>query len=323
MLANAFPELAEDKRPVVSDKEVTRVQELTYELKVEDVMTRGIVTIGPKESMASLRELLRTHSISGVPVTEGKQLVGLISIEDLINCLADGHMTALVEDRMTRRVETLFADETLTHAISKFDRSGYGRFPVIDRSHGKLVGIMTKGDIVRCMLKKLESEFHQEEIRRAKGSHIFQEIVADAACLELEYNVRSRDFSRAGEAADRLKKTLLRLGFHPHVVRRVTIAAYEAEMNIVIYTTGGHISARLEPGLIRLDAKDTGPGIPDVEKAMQPGFSTAPEWVRELGFGAGMGLPNIKKCADTMVLTSEMEKGTELTAIFRTNREHA
>jgi CBS domain-containing protein/anti-sigma regulatory factor (Ser/Thr protein kinase) len=308
---------------VVSDKQVTRVQELTYELKVENVMTTNVISIGLKDNMATLRELLRAHSISGVPVTEGNRLVGLISIEDLIKCLADGQMSALVEDKMTRKVETLFPDEMLAQAISKFNRTGFGRFPVVDRSRGRLVGIMTKGDIVRYALKKLESEFHQEELRRATGSHIFQDIAADVACLELEYYVKSRDFSRAGEATDRLKKTLLRLGFHPQVVRRVAIAAYEAEMNIVIYTPGGHLSVRLEPGLIRLDARDTGPGIADIEQAMQPGFSTAPEWVREMGFGAGMGLPNIKKCADTMVLTSELNKGTEVTAIFRTSRDHA
>ncbi len=93
-----------------------------------------------------------------------------------------------------------------------------------------------------------------------------------------------------------------------------TIAAYEAEMNIVIFTDGGQISVRVEPEYIKIEASDRGPGIPDIEQAMQPGFSTAPEWVQELGFGAGMGLANIKKCADKMVLTSQVGKGTNLKA---------
>ena len=99
--------------------------------------------------------------------------------------------------------------------------------------------------------------------------------------------------------------------------------AYEAEMNIVIFTDGGQISVRVQPEYLRIEARDTGPGIPDVERVMQPGFSTAPEWVQELGFGAGMGLPNIKKCADKMILRSQVGKGTNLKAtIYIKEREN-
>ena len=89
-------------------------------------------------------------------------------------------------------------------------------------------------------------------------------------------------------------------------------------MNIVIFTNGGQISARVQPEYIKIEASDAGPGIPDIKQAMKPGFSTAPEWVQELGFGAGMGLSNIKKCADKMVLTSQVGKGTELKATIYT-----
>ncbi len=98
------------------------------------------------------------------------------------------------------------------------------------------------------------------------------------------------------------------------MLRRVAISAYEAEMNIVIYTDGGELVVKVEPGMITLEAKDNGPGIPDVEQAMTPGYSTAAEWVRELGFGAGMGLCNIKECADEMHLDSVVGKGTHLEA---------
>ncbi|HID90168.1 MAG TPA: serine/threonine protein kinase, partial [Anaerolineales bacterium] len=96
------------------------------------------------------------------------------------------------------------------------------------------------------------------------------------------------------------------------IVRRVAIASYEAEMNIVIYADEGEITAEVRPEQIRIVAADKGPGIPDIEKAMEPGFSTAPEWVRELGFGAGMGLPNIENCADEMNLESTVGVGTRL-----------
>jgi anti-sigma regulatory factor (Ser/Thr protein kinase) len=105
---------------------------------------------------------------------------------------------------------------------------------------------------------------------------------------------------------------LRRLGLAPQVVRRVAIATYEAEMNLIIYTEGGKIRVRVEPHEIFVRVHDSGPGIPDIEKALVPGYSTAPEWVRELGFGAGMGLDNIRKCATRMGLRSTVGKGTQL-----------
>ena len=299
---------------MVQDKEITRVQELTYELKVKDLMTTDVATVSPKDTMNELRKILRIRRISGTPVVEGNQLVGIVSIEDLIKCLADGAMDASIEEKMCKEVETLYADESLVHAVSKFNRYGFGRLPVIERDQGKLVGILTKGDIIRGLLKKLEIEYHEEEIHRYRASHIFEDIVADKTSLHFQYNIVGQDFNRAGVSASALRKTLSRLGFPPQMVRRVAIAAYEAEMNIVIFTNGGQISARVQPELIKIEASDTGPGIPDIERAMQPGFSTAPEWVQELGFGAGMGLSNIKKCADKMILTSQVGKGTVLKA---------
>jgi len=306
---------------VVQGKEITRVQELTYELKVKDVMTTDVITVSPKETMNELREILRSKRISGTPVVEDNQLVGIVSIEDLIKCLANGRMDASMKEKMRKQVETVYADESLIHAVSKFNRYGVGRFPVIERNRGELVGILTKGDIIKGLLKKLEIEYHKEEIYRYQATHIFEDILADKTMLHLQYNIVGQDFNRAGESASGLKKTLLRLGLHPLMVRRAAIVAYEAEMNIVIFTNGGQISARVQPEYIKIEANDTGPGIPDIERALQPGFSTAPEWVQELGFGAGMGLPNIKKCADKMILTSEVGKGTALKTTIHIKEE--
>jgi anti-sigma regulatory factor (Ser/Thr protein kinase) len=174
------------------------------------------------------------------------------------------------------------------------------------------VGIITKGDIIERLLQKLEIDYHEEEIHRYRASHIFEDIVADKASLTFQSYVKSKDFDRAGEASSGLKKTLERLGLHPQIVRRAAIASYEAEMNLVIFTRGGTITAVVQPDKIHIDVNDSGPGIPDIEKAMRPGYSTASEWVRELGFGAGMGLVNIKKCADKMELTSTVGEGTHL-----------
>ncbi len=281
-------------------------------MKVSDAMMRNIITTTPEMSMSELREILRANRISGTPVMAGEKMVGVISIEDFIMWLDGGKEDCPIKEKMTTEVDTMFANEPLIHAIGKLDKTGYGRLPVIDRQSGKLVGMITKGDVIERLLHKLEIEYHEEEIHRYRASHIFEDIIGDKVALTFQSSVKSKDFSRAGEASSGLKKTLERLGVHPQIVRRAAIASYEAEMNVVIYTNGGTITASVQPDRIRIDVKDTGPGIPDVEKAMQPGYSTASEWVREMGFGAGMGLVNIRKCADKMDLTSTVNNGTHL-----------
>jgi len=179
-----------------------------------------------------------------------------------------------------------------------------------------MTGVITKGDIVSGLLKNLEVDYRNAELRGARSRHIFEDVQSDKSTLLLEYEVPGADFEKAGVAASRLKTTLRRVGVDPQVARRACIAAYEAEMNLIVFTPGGRITVELDPRELRLIAEDSGPGIPDIEKAMQPGFSTAPDWVRELGFGAGMGLPNIKRCADKMRLRSTAGKGTKLEVEF-------
>ncbi|MFC1713456.1 CBS domain-containing protein [Candidatus Poribacteria bacterium] len=293
-------------------KEITKLQEFIYELKVNQVMTKDVVSVEPVVNMKELREILRSNRISGVPVAKGGKLVGLISMEDFIKWLANGQEDCSVAGKMTTEVETIVADLPLIEALKKFDKFRFGRFPVINREDGELVGVITKGDIIEGLLRRLEVEYLEEEIQTYRASHIFEDIVADKAILQFQYGVKGRDFKHAGECASALKKTLKRLGVHPRVVRRVAIAVYEAEINIVIYAEEGEICAEVEPHEIKIKIRDTGPGIEDVEKAMQPGYSTAPDWVRELGFGAGMGLVNIKRCSDDMSITSTPGEGTQL-----------
>ncbi|MBI4722882.1 MAG: CBS domain-containing protein [Candidatus Stahlbacteria bacterium] len=309
------------KKTVKLDKDTkyTKIQELTYELKVSNVMTNKVVTVTPGKTIYELRELFRTNRISGTPVVDKGKLIGIISIEDFIKCLAQGEMHTLISEKMTKRVKTLYADEPIIHAVRKFDQYGIGRFPVIEREGGKLVGIITKGDIIKGLLKKLEIEYHQEEIHRYRASHIFEDIIADSTSLILKYNIVGKDFNKAGECASGLKKTFYRLGIQPDIVRRAAIATYEAEMNIVVFTEGGRLTVSVEPQQIKIEADDSGPGIPDIKQAMQPGFSTASEWVRELGFGAGMGLPNIKNCTDKINIESKVGKGTHLETIIYLN----
>jgi anti-sigma regulatory factor (Ser/Thr protein kinase) len=186
----------------------------------------------------------------------------------------------------------------------------------------ELVGIITKGSIVEGLLRKLEVEYEQAETKAAVSRHrptmqkFFEDVSADEISFSFKYQVPGQTLKDAGKAASELKNALKKLGVCPPLLRRIGVATYEAEINLASYTTGGEIRAQVEKWGITVEAIDAGPGIPDVEKAMQPGYSTAPDWVRELGFGAGMGLVNMKKCADEIVLKSSVPEGTHLTMQF-------
>lgn len=130
--------------------------------------------------------------------------------------------------------------------------------------------------------------------------------------LTLHYDVSGTDFTCAGEASGKIKKALKELGFPNNIVRNVAIAVYEGEINMVIHAGGGVIDAEISPECISVSLEDHGPGIPNVELAMKEGWSTAPENVRQLGFGAGMGLPNIKKYTDEMVIDTAVGRGTTI-----------
>lgn len=130
--------------------------------------------------------------------------------------------------------------------------------------------------------------------------------------IKLNYDVPGDDFTRAGEASTLVKRRLRKLGYNFDAIRRIAIAMYEAEINMVIHANGGKIDVEIYPDRIDVTLVDQGPGIPDVEKAMEAGYSTAPDNVRTLGFGAGMGLPNIKKYTDEMQIDTELGKGTTI-----------
>lgn len=299
-----------------SSVEGSRLQELVYELKIEEVMRRTVITISPRARLRAFKELLRQERISGTPVVEGEQLVGIISLEDLIKAMEEGELDAPVSEKMTRQVETLYADESVMQAVNRMAHFGFGRFPVIDRS-GKLAGILTRGDVIRGLLRRLEVDYHEEEIQRHRASRIFEDIISDRTSLMLRYHVQARDFGHGGDASSKIKRAMERLGGTPTITRRVGVAAFEAEMNLLIHTDqGGEMVVEMQPDQVRITVTDEGPGIADVEEAMRPGFSTAPEWIREMGFGAGMGLLNIRNCADGMELASTVGEGTVLEIWF-------
>jgi len=208
---------------------------------------------------------------------------------------------------------TLDDEMPLSFAVTYFDRYKFGRFPVLD-SIGRLAGIITASDILRRLHIALNEEIGKMGKRMADRHETNEGLLP---VMELSFGTSPLDFSKAGGASARFKKALVAWNCPPPIARKVAVASYELELNQVIHSTGGIMRMRVFDDTIEIFAQDEGPGIPDAEKAMQEGFSTANEWVRSLGFGAGMGLPNVRRVADEFSLRSEMGKGTSVTALIR------
>lgn len=311
-----------NKHPVISDtyaENITRAEELAYELRINEVMTSDVFCLNPEMKMKDALDIFQSERFSGAPVKLGDQLLGILSIEDLIRSLRDNKMGALVRDYMTTNLVSVREYDPVIEALKTFSRTNFGRLPVLNEE-GSLVGIITKGDISNGLLAALQSDYHAEELIRYRASHLFEDIVSHRTSLILRYDVHKGDFIHGGNASSNIKRALLRLGATPQIARRCGIAVYEAEMNLIIHTThGGTLRIEIEPYKITMEAYDDGPGIEDVDKAMKPGYSTATNDIREMGFGAGMGLVNIKRCVDEMRLVSSLQRGTNLYMIIYLN----
>lgn len=314
-----FQELHGRKGRVVTDKsaqEITRVEQLAYHLKINDVMTRDLVTVTPDMNMASLLEIFRQARISGTPVVDAGKLVGVVSLEDLIRSLKSNDLVSPIAKYMSTSVISARSYAPVVEAIELLSTHGVGRLPILDESDN-LVGIITKGDITHGVLAALQKDYQEEEVRRYRASHLFEDIISDRTSLILRYRIKARDFINGGNVSSNLLRALLRLGAHPQIARRCGIAIHEAEMNLIIHTyDGGKIRVEIEPHRILMQTIDNGPGIKDIDQVMQAGYTTATEEIREMGFGAGMGLINIQRCVDEMTLTSTPGKGTKLDMII-------
>ncbi len=313
-MSSTLQELYGRKGRTVTDRdaqEITRIEEVSYELRTADVMNRDLKCLAPTNTMRDVFNVLHKSHISGVPVLEADSLVGIISQEDLMRAFADGDQDAPISKYMTKKVMTVKSYEPVIRALEIFANTKVGRLPVVDENNA-LVGMLTKGDITRGVLVAIQKDYQDEEIRRYRASHLFEDIISDRTSLILRYKIKPRDFDSGGQASSYIKRALLRLGASPQLARQCGIAVYEAEMNLVIHSTnGGVLRIQVEPRRILMQTSDDGPGIPDVSKALQPGWSTASDLARSMGFGAGMGLVNIKRCVSKMEIESS-PKGTKL-----------
>jgi CBS domain-containing protein len=295
------------------------VLELIFRLKVKDVMTRTILTASPEDSMRDLRELLRSHNITGVPVTEGNRIFGIISMENVIQALDRRTLDETVAQHMSRKLILLEEDMPIFFAISYFGRYSFRRFPVVNRNND-IVGIVTSRDITTRLLMEANGEIERLEQRERETAEAPAEVTEQT---ERWFKVDHYDFENAGYASTEIKKSLKIRRVDSQIARRIAIAAYELEMNLVLHSKGGSIHFLMDKNRAVVQTDDDGPGIADIEKVLTEGYSTATEWVQSLGFGAGMGLVNARRVSDEFQITSEPSRGTHTNSIIFLNKgEH-
>ena len=298
----------QDDIPISTVDSPSVVLELIYTLKIKDVMTSALITAGRHDTLRHIQALMRESYITGVPIAEDRRLLGIISIDDIVTALDKGYIDDPAEKRMTRNVIVLEDDMPLSFAISYLNKFHYGRFPVLNKNR-ELVGILTSKDVIKTLLVEMNREvLRLERDQRKDGAD-------PGSASEMEYQTTRFDFEIAGHASTEIKKELKRRDLDPKLIRRIAIASYELEINQVVHSYGGTIHASIRPDRVVITAVDKGPGIEDVELALQEGWSTANEWIRSLGFGAGMGLANTKRVSDEFSIESTPGVGTSVRSV--------
>lgn len=298
-----------------------KVKKVFFDMKVSEFMNPNVTYVLPNRTMSQVREILKIKRISGVPVVSfKKRVIGIVSIEDIIKCLETGSLDVTVEEKMTKNVVVANVNDTLQDVINLFEKYGYGRFPVVD-DNGKLVGIVTKNDILKAIATKLGILYLHDEVRNKALQDIDKSLISgmdlDKQNSDFYFKIDYFDVNLIGLGAANLKKFLLSKNIDEKLVRKIAISVYEAEANVVIHSgSTGEIYCFIRDDSIIVRVEDKGKGIENLDLAMKEGYSTAPDYIRELGFGAGMGLPNIKKYSDKMVVLSEKNKGVIIEMIF-------
>ncbi len=291
--------------PVNPDQSPLVVLDLLFKLKIKDVMTAEVITVKRTDSLRKVQHLMRDNRISGVPVSENGRLFGIISIDDIIRALDAGHIGDPVERHMSVNVVVLEEDMPLSFGISYFDKFKFGRFPVLNHNN-QLVGILSSRDVSTTLLLELLKEYRKIE------AQLPHHAPQPSGKVSQRFRVNRYDFENAGKASQAIKKTLIQRDVPPALVRRAAVAAYEMEINQVVHSTGGNLSYEIDDNKIDLLAIDDGPGIANVEEALGEGYTTANEWIKSLGFGAGMGLTNIRRVADEFTIRSTLGSGTRV-----------
>jgi len=302
-----------DDIPINTDDSPSVVLELIYQLKIKDVMSCSVITVEKTDSLRRIQQIMRENYITGMPVTDGKDLIGIVSLEDIIRALDKGYIDEPAENYMSRNVIVLQDDMPLSFAISYLNKYQYGRFPVLNKNK-ELVGIIASKDVIKTLLVEMNKEVQRLEKIHQDGSPHTPDKYS-----KMDFTTVRLDFELAGRASTEIKKALKSRNIDPKIIRRAAIASYELEINQVVHSLGGTISCTIQPDKLVVAAADKGPGISDISLVMQEGWSTANDWIRSLGFGAGMGLPNTKRVSDEFFIDSTPGVGTTVRSVILIN----
>ena len=284
------------------------ILDIICRIKIKDVMTDNPYTISPEATMDEAKKIMKENGITGLPVVREKRIMGIISINDIFNCLDDGNMAKPVKDYMSKKLIVLEEGMPVSFVLSYFEKYKFRRFPVLNKKK-ELAGMVTSRDINVTLLNEINKEL--KEIDRKKAAENNNGNNVDGKYFK-EFLIRKFDFENAGKTSIAIKKFLKEMGVPQNITRRVSVAVYELEINQVIHSNGGTIQLSMDDNTITIKSTDVGPGIKEIDKALTEGYSTASEWIRGQGFGAGMGLPNVKKVSDDFQITSSQGKGTEV-----------
>jgi CBS domain-containing protein/anti-sigma regulatory factor (Ser/Thr protein kinase) len=299
------------KQPLQSS---LRVQELIYGLRISEVMTKKVFAVSKNCTMRDVQNIMKSNGVSGVPVVDSKRVVGIVTMMDLMNALEVGMMDDRVTEWMVWEVQTLAEDMPLSFGISAFGKFSFRQFPVVNKQN-ELTGVLTFRNINHALIRELSRQLRQME---QQSEHPQEQ---ESINLNKVYQLARYDFENGGKASSEVKKYLKERGIAPKLIRRVAVASYELEINLVAHSIGGMLGFDINEDRVKISSHDRGPGIEDTEKALTEGFSTANEWIRSQGFGAGMGLPNVKRVSDEFAIESAVGMGTMVQAVIYLNPE--
>ena len=298
-------------QPEPAENMSLRVQELAGNLKIRDVMTRKVFAVTRTCTMRDVQTIMKNNAISGVPVVDDKHVIGLVSVHDIMNAFEQGWMQDPVSKHMVTGVRTLAEEQPLSFAMSAFSKFPYRRFPIVNNKN-ELTGMLTLRNINMALIQELS---RQLDVIETESGRIAPAATSENCVFYRIYRIARYDFESGGKASAELREQLQARGINPKIIRRAAVACYELEINIIAHSYGGTLTLHVDRDRVRITANDFGPGIPNIEEAMTEGYSTASDWIRSQGFGAGMGLPNTKRLSDEFAIQSGVDMGTMVKSV--------
>jgi serine/threonine-protein kinase RsbT len=265
--------------------------------------------------LSIIKELLQAEMIWGDEHSD-IEVLNACGADLMSDILADTKTNAILLTGLTHRqiIQTTVMGD---FAAIIFVRGKIPSKDVIELAKEEKVPLLrTKFPLYEACGVLYEAGLGHSQIKDNALSAVPTEEAESPQAMRLTYDVVGNDFNSAGKAAEQAKRVLKQIGVDPSVIRKVSIAAYEAEMNIVIHAYKGKLLFSITPAYVELIAEDQGPGISDIQRALEEGYSTAPDRIRELGFGAGMGLPNMKRFTDIFEIDSVIGKGTKVRMVI-------